>query len=90
MITDSQLDESDFEARIQKLTTSIALYSVEIDKRHDTILKQRDRIAQLEEMLSVAQEELQIISCMSFDEATYGAQPSAKRALTKLEAMRVV
>jgi uncharacterized coiled-coil protein SlyX len=40
--------EAQLEARIQKLTTSIALYSVEIDKMDTTISAQRDRIAQLE------------------------------------------
>jgi hypothetical protein len=50
--------EAQLEARIQKLTTSIALYSVEIDKMDTTISAQRDRIAQLEEMLSVAEEAL--------------------------------
>jgi hypothetical protein len=94
MIPDSQLDESDLEARIQKLTTSIALYSVEIDKRHDTILKQRDRIAQLEEMLRVAEEALKDIK----KESTQGDETSTELschhissdALAKLEAMRGV
>jgi uncharacterized coiled-coil protein SlyX len=80
--------EAQLEARIQKLTTSIALYSVEIDKMDTTISAQRERIAHLEAMLAVAQEELEMISFLSFDEATYGAQIYAKQALAKIEAMR--
>lgn len=100
MIPDSQLDESDLEARIQKLTTSIALYSVEIDKRHDTILKQRDRIAQLEEMLDEAHTALTFYAdgehmgghSVAMSGEPYFSVPEdghkARASLAKIEAMR--
>ncbi len=76
------------DARIKELETSLALQSIEIDKMDTTILAQRERIAQLEEMLGVAKDALIMIEMRSPQLLEGCAYIEAREALAKIEAMR--